>query len=83
MNDRPKDQKCAANKTDGTGPCNNAAGKGTDHVGFGHCSKHSGSTPNGVKHAAKEEAAWRQRIADEVDPSISKVVSLRDSAKGE
>ena len=56
----------------------NAAGKGTDHVGFGHCSKHSGSTPNGGKHAEKERAAWLERLANELDPSVKFMADVRD-----
>ncbi len=82
MNEHPN-TKCAANKTNGEGPCNNGSGKGTDHPGFGHCYKHSGSTPNGGKHAAKVEAAWRQRLADELDPSVKKLAELRDNAESQ
>ena len=81
MNDIP-DTKCGANKTTGEGPCNNGAGKGTDHLGFGHCYKHSGSTPNGGKHAAKEEAAWRARVDRLVEPALDTMEGLLD-AKGE
>ncbi len=77
MNEHPN-TKCGANKTNGEGPCNNGSGKGTSHPGFGHCYKHSGSTPNGGKHAAKVEAAWRQRLTDELDPSVKFIAAIRD-----
>lgn len=34
--------------------CHNAAGWGTEHVGFGACRKHGGSTPTGVVRASQE-----------------------------
>lgn len=43
-------------KRDGT--CTLAAGWGTDHVGYGHCRKHFGNSPNGIK------AAESQRVTD-------------------
>ena len=45
---------CGARKKQGTGICTRPAGWGTDHVGFGNCKLHGGSTPNGSKHAASE-----------------------------
>jgi hypothetical protein len=45
---------CGAKLTNGSGLyCSNAAGKGTDHVGYGACSKHGGSTRNGQKNGQK------------------------------
>lgn len=46
--------KCGA-KTD-HGPCKLAAGQGTDHSGSGYCKHHTGATPNGQKHAARQVA---------------------------
>jgi hypothetical protein len=37
--------KCAAKRRQGDGLCNLAAGYGTDHLGFGRCKWHGGSTP--------------------------------------
>ena len=37
-------------------PCSQPKGWGTDHVGSGHCRKHLGTSPNGIKAAAKEAA---------------------------
>ena len=84
MNDRPTGNKCDALLTDGSGDrCRNPAGKMTGHLGAGNCSKHAGSTPSGEKHGASLLEAARIRIADEVDPSIDRVVALRDGAKAE
>lgn len=45
--------KCNARNRNGT-LCRRTAGWGTEHVGAGRCSYHTGSTPNGVKSAAVE-----------------------------
>lgn len=50
---RPDTPKCGARLTKRTGTCNRSAGWGTDHPGYGLCKFHSGSTPNGKKHAAR------------------------------
>lgn len=79
MKDRPTDTKCSSRKTDGSNVlCQNVAGFKTDHVGFGYCAFHSGATPNGGKHAAKLEAAWRARLDTQIDPSLDTVQGLRD-----
>lgn len=44
-------EKCGAKTRSGT--CGHEAGWGTDHPGTGQCKKHGGSTPNGVKSAAR------------------------------
>lgn len=36
--------------------CSRPRGYGTDHVGYGYCRRHAGSTANGRKHAALERA---------------------------
>lgn len=36
-------------------PCGHSAGWGTDHLGFGNCKNHGGSSPNGRKHAERQE----------------------------
>lgn len=49
--DRPK---CGATtRKPGKPPCENVAGQGTDHVGWGHCSLHGGSTPDGKRYALR------------------------------
>lgn len=47
--------RCGGTNRSG-GPCELAAGQGTDHVGHGNCKHHGGSTPNGVKHGATQRA---------------------------
>ena len=45
--------KCGANKTNGQGTCGREAGWGTDHLGFGNCKNHGGSTPAGIVYASR------------------------------
>jgi hypothetical protein len=45
---------CGAKAKSGT--CRNIAGKGTEHKGVGHCSRHGGNTPSHVKAASLEIA---------------------------
>ena len=78
MTDHPVGELCGSKKKQGTGTCTKPAGWGTDHVGFGNCKLHGGASPNGVKHAEKQEAAWRQRLADELDPSVKYMADVRD-----
>jgi hypothetical protein len=47
--------RCGAKTKRGT-PCKQDAGWGTDHVGYGHCKLHLGSTRTGALHGAKLEA---------------------------
>lgn len=64
---------CGAKKRDGSGdPCRRPAGWGTDHLGFGTCKLHGGSTPNAGRHAITLEAArqveeWGGRL--DVNPA--------------
>lgn len=51
--------KCAGTNRQGA-PCGNAAGFKTDHPGFGNCTFHGGSSPNGRKHA--QEAIARKAV---------------------
>lgn len=46
---------CGSRKRLG-GVCRNTAGKGTDHVGFGHCWLHGGRSPGGTRMAQREAA---------------------------
>jgi hypothetical protein len=39
------------------GPCQRPAGWGTDHVGYGRCRLHGGTTPNHVRAAQRQQAA--------------------------
>jgi hypothetical protein len=50
-----RDNKCGAETRSG-GNCGRPKGWGTDHVGFGNCKLHAGSTPNGRKHGARLRA---------------------------
>jgi hypothetical protein len=54
--DEPVAGRCGARLTSGTGYCANPAGKNTDHLGHGQCSKHGGSTRNGRKAGARMRA---------------------------
>lgn len=58
---------CGANNRAGN-PCQNRAGKGTSHVGFGYCASHGGKTPSGQMHGAKLAAlAAMAPLGGEVD----------------
>lgn len=48
--------QCGAKSKSGA-PCRRPAGAGTDHVGYGPCKLHGGSTATHRKHAAKLQAA--------------------------
>ncbi len=69
---------CGARLRQGEGTCKHQAGWGTSHAGFGSCKLHGGSTPASSKHAERERAVWQQRIYDEIDPSLSVLVQLRN-----
>lgn len=56
---RDPEKVCGA-KTD-HGPCQQWKGARTDHVGFGRCYRHGGSSPNGTKAAEKEQTVDRMR----------------------
>lgn len=50
---------CGVIKRDGSGKtCEQKAGWGTDHVGFGHCKLHGGSSPGGRKYGKVLAAQW-------------------------
>lgn len=49
---------CGGKKRQGTGTCEQPAGWGTDHAGFGRCKLHGGSTPTGRAEAATAEGRW-------------------------
>jgi len=78
MTDRPVGELCGAKKRQGEGNCARPAGWGTDHVGFKQCKLHGGSTTNGGKAAEKERAAWLERLANELDPSVKYIADVRD-----
>src|SRR4051812_36033408 len=73
-------QLCAAKTRRGT-PCKRPAGSGTDHVGYGRCRHHGGSTRTHRKSAARQEALAEVQRLDElatVNPldALSKAVDL-------
>lgn len=75
--------KCGANKTDGSGDkCKMPAGFGTDHIGFGHCKYHGGSTSAHKIAAAREEARWFMSAGQHVDiePAQALVEEVRRAA---
>lgn len=70
--------KCGA-KTRSGGKCGRPKGWGTDHPGHGHCKFHGGSTPSGVKHAAKETALVMGAAMD-MDPHEALLWCVRIAA---
>jgi hypothetical protein len=75
-------QRCGATNRQGK-PCGKAAGWGTDHVGTGHCKLHGGASPNGRKHAQREQAT--QAVATyglprDIDPQAALLEELHRTA---
>lgn len=69
---------CGATKRGGVGQCARPAGWGTDHVGFGACKLHTGSTSRGRTHAARLRVADLVRDApiggrDGIDRALGKL----------
>ena len=61
-------------------PCGNTAGKGTDHVGWGLCRSHGGSSPGGIQQAIRLEAEVKAlKLGDElpVDPGEALLWTVR------
>jgi hypothetical protein len=56
-------------------PCKLAAGHGTDHVGYGHCRYHTGSTRNGTV------SAQRKRVEASVQAALGQAAVI-DPADG-
>lgn len=64
-------------------PCGHRAGYGTDHVGYGYCKHHTGSTPSGRKHAQREVAREAVRVLGlprDVDPQEALAEELARTA---
>lgn len=64
---------CGAKKKNGK-TCSNAAGKGTDHVGYGPCLYHGGQLPSVKKAVHKQiaaEAVVTYGLPREVDPQTA------------
>lgn len=78
----PIEGKCNA-RTSPTTRCRNGAGQGTDHVGFGSCKHHLGSTPRGRLAGYKAQAVeYTRSLAGErrMDPVEALLWAVRLSA---
>jgi HEPN domain-containing protein len=54
--------KCGAKLRSGPGTCKLPAGWGTDnHVGWGHCRKHLGTSPSGAENARRQQVEHEVR----------------------
>lgn len=75
---------CGSPKKSG-GTCGNAAGKGTDHLGYGHCKHHGGNSPGGVKMADREAAyaAARTLHLPVDDPDADPAAMLLDLVRAQ
>lgn len=74
--------KCNGHNRSGA-PCRNAAGFGTDHVGYGNCKFHGGASPAGKKHAERlqaEAAVVTYGLPREVDPHTALLEELHRTA---
>lgn len=63
---------CGGRKHDGSGTCQNPAGKNTDHVGIGRCAWHGGATQNhriAARRIRIVQEAERFGVARGVDPA--------------
>ena len=74
-----QDGKCNVLKRDGSSRCQQPAGFGTDHNGYGACQFHGGNSPTMVTNAAR---AYARELALEldVDPYEALVSVVRMSA---
>ena len=74
---------CGATLKSGAGTCGHKAGWGTDHPGYGNCKLHGGATPTGKKHAKTlRQEAW-QRIMEQAEPRLTRMIWLADNAESE
>ncbi len=73
--------KCGAKTRRGTA-CQRPAGFGTDHVGYGHCKNHGGSSPGGQIFAAKQEAA-ALALEYQIEPHEALLRAVGQAAKWE
>jgi hypothetical protein len=63
---------CGAHLRRRDGTCKLQAGKGTDHVGFGHCRYHGGNSPGGIRMAQREAAyATARTMALDLDGDLT------------
>lgn len=68
------DKVCGGSLRSGLGICTKPPGFGTDHLGFGRCRYHGGTTPSGHKRAAVIEARQRakefgNKTSNQIDPA--------------
>jgi hypothetical protein len=74
---------CGSPKKSG-GTCRNRAGKGTQHVGYGHCRNHGGNTPGGKTMAQREQGYAAVRTyglpLDDGNPDDILLAEVRRSA---
>src|SRR5947209_3374763 len=78
---RDPDRVCGAKTSHG--PCQQWAGANTPHKGIGACSKHGGSTPNGIKAAETRMVEERARTFGEpidTDPKTALLNEVKRSA---
>jgi hypothetical protein len=76
---------CGAPTLKGQGPpCENRAGMGTGHVGYGPCKKHGGRTQSVEKHwaavMATDFAKEALALEEGIDPLQAKLLSVRLAA---
>lgn len=80
----PGKKLCGAKTPRGKAPtCENVAGKGTDHLGYGHCSRHGGNTKTHRKAAATEQAEAAVAyygLPREIDPHHALIEELYRTA---
>ena len=60
----PTPFKCGApTRSPDKHPCTRPAGFRTDHLGYGHCKFHGGTSPNGIKYAARLQVEHELQLA--------------------
>lgn len=83
------ERHCGAptNPLNGSKPCTQGKGWGTDHHGAGNCRLHFGKSPTGERHAAKEQAIAIAKnalahlhVPADVDPLESLLEAMRIAA---
>lgn len=78
----PTNPFCGGTTRAGT-DCHRPAGWGTDHVGFGRCKLHAGSTPTGKKHAETVRQEVWALIMEQAHPRLTRMIHLADKAESE
>lgn len=79
----PAKRKWCGVKKRGGGTCMLSPGWGTDHLGYGCCKFHGGSTPNAMKAAQKQiaaEEAHRLGLPVDVGPRDALLMAVRGTA---